>query len=623
MAIAALRSRLLSVCAVAFLLLASTARAGAQTMDYELRFGKPNTHLMEITIRATGLPGGTAEFAMPAWAPGSYVIQDYAANVQDFRATGATGKPLASRKTDKQTWRVELAGETAVTVAYKLYANTLANNQAQVNDRHVFIGGPAVWMYLVAGKTRPIRLKIETPAGWRVATGMKRSPDGTFAAADYDWLADSPIEISDFVEQTFEYEGATYHLAVHDVLGRKDFSKFTADTKKFVTELVQMMAPVAGGTSAEGKRRAAPFDHYWFIYHIWPGSRGGLEHLESTQINFSTDWDDIRPDARYGNLYLERISVASHEFFHSWNVKRLRPKPLGPFDYSREAHTTSLWVSEGLTTYWGDLALARSGVMSPQEYLDSIGRLLTEFEQQPGRKIRSIEETSWDTWFRPANLRQDSNLANTQYSYYDGGQVIGHLLDFAIREATDNKKSLDDWLRLLYSRHALPKPGFAPEDLVRAANETAGRDLSDIFRRYVSDKEPIPYETYFAYAGIEVERSASKQAWLGATLSATEDVKARITNVIPLGPAEQAGLDRADIIVAANGRALSRDEFLRLLEERQPGEALNLTIERMDQLQEVTVRLAADPNVRYRLKPIEKPNSRQSRIYAGWLGLRK
>lgn len=602
--------------AVTLTLLVSLALSAgaAEPVEYELRFGKPSTHLLEISVRASGLKGAAAEFAMPTWAPGSYAVNDYAKNVQGFRATGPGGKELAWRKADKQTWRVETGGAAAVTVHYKLYANTLANNWAQYNEQHAFLGGPAVWMYLVGGKERPVRLVIATPAGWRVATSMARMAENTFAAADYDTFADSPLEISDYAEKTFVEAGSTYRVVVHDVVGKKDFSQFVADTQKIVAATVPVFAGVAGGT------RPAPFDEYWFLFHIWPNAGGGLEHLNSTQINSPRDWDSqqVRPSGETD--YESKLGVTSHEFFHAWNVKRLRPKALGPFDYSREVHTPSLWISEGLTSYYGDLLLMRAGLVKPERYLEWTARLLTNFEQKPGRSERSIEETSWDTWFRPG-VTGDTNLANSNYSYYDGGQIAGHLLDFAIRQATNNQKSLDDWMRLLYQRHALPKPGFEPEDAVRAANEVAGRDISEIFRRYISGKEPMPYETYFGYAGIQVERMlAPDLGWIGVTTTRDEDGRARVSNIIPGSPAEDAELDRSDVIVAVDGRVVDQGEFLRTLDARKPGEKLRLAVIRRGELKEIAVTSVPYPYTIFKLRLAENPTEMQRRIYESWVG---
>lgn len=587
---------------------------GAEALRYELRFERPNTHLMDVTIHAGDLKGPAAEFAMPDWAPGSYYIEDYSANVQRFRATAAGGKELAWRKTDSQTWRVELAGAKEATVEYQVFGDNLQNNLAQYNDKHVFIGGPAVWMYLVGGKERPVALTISVPFGWRVATGMEHTSASTFRAADYNWFADAPLEISDFAEKTFEVRGATYHVIVHDIEGHKDFTKFTGDVQKAVEAIVPMFAPVVDGGGA-------PFKEYWFLFHIWPHSGGGLEHLNSTQINFQSDWDDESPAGDLGNYYQLKLFVTSHEFFHAWNVKRLRPRPLGPFDYSQMVHTPSLWISEGLTSYYGSLALARAGLITPKEYLEGISKLITKFEGEPGRKERSIEDTSWDTWY-PRAARQENNLANTNYSYYDGGQVMGHILDFAIRESTHNQKSLDDWMRLLYSRYALPKPGFEPEDAIRAANEVAGTDVSEIFKRYISGKEPIPYEKYFAYAGITVEKKVdSEKAWMGISSDKGESGRATVQNVIPGSPAEASGIDRGDSIVAVDDRAVDADAWGHVTDKRKPGETLKIVVVRLGQLKEISLTLGTNPNPKYTLTQMENASEGQKAIFNSWLGI--
>jgi len=615
------RCRRLHFPAVLCLLLATTAGSAqgqARTtppVRYELRFDKPNSHLLDITIRAAGLRGPAAEFAMPAWAPGSYNINDYAKMVEQFSAAGPDGKPLGWRKTDKQTWRVELGRAREVTVRYKLYGNTLSNHWVQYNDQHAFLSGPAAWMYLVGGKQRLVELTIDTPAGWKVATSMSSTAPNTYTAVDYDWLVDSPIEISDFEKATFTHAGATYHVVVHDGINRADFSKVTRDAQKIVEAIVPWFAGVEPGG------QAVPFQDYWFLFHVWPrGGSGGLEHLNSTQINFSTPWDAEGQAGRYGSDYQLKLFVISHEFYHAWNVKRLRPRPLGPFDYSREVHTPSLWISEGVTSYYGQLALARAGLVGQQEYLDSIAALITEFENLPGRKERSIEDTSWDAWFasRPPG---DTNLQNTNHSYYDSGQIIGHLLDFAIRHATGNQKSLDDWMRLLYRRHALPRPGFTPEEAVRAASEVAGRDMSDFFRRYLTGKEAPDYAQYFGYAGIEVQKTTLPgRAWLGVSLTRDNNGNTQITNVLPGGPALEAGLDREDVITELDGKPVKVDQFMQALTAKKPGDRIQLKLWRLREVRTVEVTLGADPTVTYSLKPMTSPNELHKRIYESWLG---
>jgi predicted metalloprotease with PDZ domain len=587
-------------------------------LKYELAFEHPNTHLMDVTVQAVDLHGATVEFAMPDWAPGSYNIENYAANIQRFRAAAADGKPLAWRKIDSQTWQIDLAGAASVTISYQVFANTLQNNVAQYNERHAFIGGPSVWMYLVNGKERPVELSVAVPSGWRIATGMEHTSDHTFRAADYNWFADAPLEISDFAEKDFEVLGTTYHVIVHDVENKRDFTKFANDLQKAVATTVPMFQAVTGTA------QAAPFKDYYFIFHVWPKSGGGLEHLNSTQINFGTDWDSNEPVPGMGTQYGLKLFVAAHEFFHAWNVKRLRPLPLGPFDYTQMVHTPSLWISEGLTSYYGALNLERSGLITPQQYLDGIAQLITKFEGRPGRAERSIEDTSWDTWWSYQNeIAQANNLANTNYSYYDGGQIMGHILDFAIRQDTNNRKSLDDWMRLLYSRYALPKPGFKPEDAIRAANEIAGTEISDLFQRYISGKEPIPYEQYFAYAGIEVTKKLdTEKSWTGLDLKKGDDGRAQIRNIVPGSPADNGGLDRDDVIFAVDGRAVDSEGLSAQLASHKPGDNIRLTALRLGEFQEFPVTLATSPYPSYALKPMDNQTEKQKAIYNAWLGIK-
>jgi predicted metalloprotease with PDZ domain len=600
-----------------FAVLNCSSIKAADALHYALRFERPNTHLMDVSIRATDLGGPTADFAIPDWAPGSYYLQNYSANIQNFHALGANGKELVWRKTDSQTWRIDLAGAHAATISYQVFGDTLRNNQAQYNERHAFIGGPSVWMYLVGGKERPVDLTIALPQGWKVATGMEHISDHTFRAANYDWFADAPLEISDFSERDFQVLGSTYHVIVHDVAGQKDFSKFAEDMQKFVATIVPMFSSVTGA------EQAAPFKDYWFLFHVWPNTGGGLEHLNSTQIDFSRDWDSQDPVPGYGSQYNLKLFVTAHEFFHAWNVKRLRPLPLGPFDYSQMVHTPSLWISEGLTSYYGALALERAGLITPKQYLDEIAYMITKFEQNPGRSERSIEETSWDTWYNGDVVTQANNLKNTNYSYYDGGQIMGHILDFAIRKSTNNQKSLDDWMRLMYSRYALPKPGFQPDDAVKAASEVAGTDLSSLFSRYISHNEPIPYEEYFAYAGIAVEKKIdSEKPWLGISQSKSDDGHAKIINVIPGSAADNAGLDRDDVVIGIDGRTVDADGFSEAISDHKPGDKLGITVIRLGMVKEIPVTLIASPYPTYTLKPMEHPAPEQQAIYNDWMGIK-
>ncbi|MGB8590747.1 MAG: PDZ domain-containing protein [Candidatus Acidiferrales bacterium] len=597
---------------------ASRAHAANEPLHYELKFEAPNTHLMDVTIHATGLDGKSVDFAIPDWAPGSYYIENYWMNVEGFHAVGPDVQALAWRKIDEQTWRIDLNRATSVMVSYQVYGNTLQNNRAQYNEKHAFVGGPSLWMYMVNGKDRPIELNIAVPSGWKVATGMTRRDGSHFSATNYDWFADAPLEISDFKEKTFEFGGAKYHIVYHDIENHKDTTQFAADAQKIVETIVPMMSSVAGTPQQQ-----SPFQEYWFLFHIWPKTGGGLEHLNSTQIDFPTDWDSKAPARDFGSQYELKLFVTAHEFFHAWNVKRLRPKPLGPFDYAHQVHTPSLWISEGLTSYYGSLALVRAGLITPQAYLDEIAKLITKFEQVPGRKERSIEDTSWDTWYVRNPQGPENNLSNTNYSYYDGGQIVGHLLDFAIRQNTRNQKSLDDWMRLMYSRYALPKPGFEPNDAITAMSEVAGMDMSDFVRRYISGKEPLPYEAYFAYAGIAVEKKVDPtRSWLGTSSTNTDDGRAKISNIIPGSPAETAGLQKDDIVLGIDGRVVTPDDLDDAVAAHKPGDSVKVTVIRLGEIRDFPVTIGSNPFATYTLKPVDDPTGLQQQIYKSWLGIK-
>jgi predicted metalloprotease with PDZ domain len=438
----------------------------------------------------------------------------------------------------------------------------------------------------------------------------------TFATENYDAFMDCPIEISDFSEKTFTLAGTTYHVIVHDIIGKRDFSRFAEDLKKAVEIEVDLLAPVAGDTASG---RKAPFTDYWFLFNNWPGAGGGLEHLNSTQIFLRSDWATLLPDGSMSDQHIGQLSVSAHEFFHAWNVKRLRPRPLGPFDYSREVHTPSLWISEGLTNYFSSMALLRAGLTKPERHLERLGAIITNIENTPARNERSLEDTSFDTWFwYVGEGRMPTNRAAVDFDYYTGGELMGHLLDFSMRQATGNQKSLDDWLRLMYSRYALPKPGFEPEDAVRAASEVAGKDMGDFFRRYISGKETPPYAEMLGWAGIEVKTERdSAHGWFG--MEVRDDAgTARVSFVYPASPAENSGLDRNDRIVAADNRAVTTDELTRALEAARPGGTLRLTVNHLGTLKELTLTAGTNPRVNYRLRRMESLSDSQRRMFEGW-----
>lgn len=617
---------------VSFLLLLVLLRVAraTETVHYAMSFERANSHLIDITVETAGLDGHSVSFAMPYWAPGVYIVEEFAANIQNVEAFDSSGHALPWHKTDGQTWQVNLQGANSVSFHYKLFANGMPFRGAQLDERHVALTGAATWMYMVEGKDRPADLRIDRsslPPTWRVATGLTRISADRYSAENYDWFADCPIEIADFAERDFAVLGTGYHFVVHDMMGKQDFSPFV-DLLKDVIER-GVMPILAPSVLASGSPTPAPFADYYFLIHITPGFGAGVEHLNSTMITIGQDWGDHSPTDQdaLSNFYEHKMDLIVHEFFHAWNVKRLRPRELGPFDYSRAVHTPSLWISEGLTNYFTTIALLRSGFWKPQTFLDHTARVITVLESEPGRKERSIADTSWDTWlgFRGggssgAGVGFANNLSNTNYSYYDGGQVLGILLDLEIRHATGNRKSLQDWLRLMYSRYALPKPGFEPQDAVKAASEIAGVDMSDFFRRYVTGKEPLPYETEFSYAGIQVMKTESKVPWLGLALDrSSQDGGYRVTNVIPGSPGDLGGVDRGDVLLAMDNTTLSSISLEKQLAQHHVGDSVVLTLAHHGTVGRLTIKTAANPYPIYELKPLPQQTNKQRELYGGLL----
>jgi len=603
--------------------------AAATPIRYELGFGRWNSHLMDVAIHTDGLAGKTVRFSMPVWEPGNYMVRNFAIEVQEFSATDTSGRPLAWHKTDAETWEVELNGARAAVTRYKVYANSLAS--LQLDDRHVAINGAALWMYQVDAKDRPISLTIDTsklPTDWKIATGLERTGATSFHAADYDWFADCPIEISAFTEKAISVLGTTYHFIVHDEIGKQDYTQFTRDVQRILEKgLVPILAPAVGGPLA------APFPEYWYLIHITPGrglGGGGTEHLNSTKISFASDWGDSTPTTHdyVTTVYDYKLLIAVHELFHAWNVKRLRPRPLGPFDYTQMVHTPSLWISEGLSDYYTTMAFLRSGYWTPDQYLGYLGRVITALESMPGRAERSIAETSWDTWFGfSGDIFEGegdivSNISNTNYSYYDGGQTLGVLLDLEIRQQTRNQKSLDDWMRAMYLRFALPKPGFADSDVVHVASEVAGTDMSEFFRRYVYGKGPLPYARDFTYGGIEVQATTSPAGWSGAVLAMASDGRPMVGNLIPGSPAELGGLDRGDIIVALDSRALDRAGIERMVAAHHAGDRVVFTVIHHGTLRQAEVTLGTNPHPTYVFKAMPARTASQEEIYRSVLNMR-
>jgi predicted metalloprotease with PDZ domain len=469
-------------------------------LAYNLAIKNPVEHFFYITLQVSNNRADSLDFALPAWSPGRYVIYNFATNVQDFTAQSSAGNTLAWHKTDKQTWQVKCRGSRNVTVSYKIFADQLSGTFSQLNAQHANYNGASIFMYVAQHKNLPLTLTIEKPADWEIINGASDQPNQTeFKFANYDLLIDTPTEIGKLTVDSFSVGTQTYRLMFHDLRTSNEQATDPDARPKLLAALQQIVATQINILGTPDLK------HYTFLVHLTGPFQGGdgMEHLTSTQV--------------ISNSLNQAIATCSHEFFHLWNVKRLRPVELGPWDYTREVYTKSLWIAEGLTSYYGSLSLARSGVWSRSQYYDQLAEEIQVLENRPGRKIMSLEQSSWDTWlFLAAPRSQTTNLDNTTISYYNKGEVVGAMLNLEIQARTNNRKSLDDVMRKLYEDYYLHSPannyyykgqGYPYEAFLKTVNKVTGSDFTEFFKAYVSGTADIDYDQFLEKAGLELVES--------------------------------------------------------------------------------------------------------------------
>lgn len=575
---------------VAFGILCQVSSPGAQTLlDYTLTLQNPAAHLLQVELTVPALRP-TMDFSLPAWAPGSYVIANYAKYVQEFSARDAAGKNLAVEKMDKQTWRIAgLTPRQKVRIAYRVHAAVLSDTQSEFNDEHAHIFGPQVFMYPTDLKAPPIRLVIHRPPRWRIATGLVAQNDSTFTAPNYDEFIDAPFEIGNFAEEKFETANATFRLLVHGEQDQQRIAQFARKLHKIIAEEIAMM-------------ESLPVREYLFCWHVDPrADYYGLEHLNSTCIGMPHRLGDqtaIGEEMKdYAGMTREDIDLdyAAHEFFHLWNVKRLRPFELGPFDYTREVYTTSLWLSEGITDYYAYLTLIRSDLWSPAQWLQKYSNTISRYRRATGWKYRSAREMSWDVWLWNYGEDDQGNLDETYFSYYPHGDLIGLCMDLRIRHETQNAKSLDDVFRMLQQRFGYPQPGFTEDQLWQTIETVTGLKWDDFRRRHINGREALPLDEYLSHAGITLETiSDTSASYLGLSMS-REQSGVVISALTPDSPAVHAGLQSGDKLLAVNNEEATPENWQDLLHRHRPGAATTFLIARHGKVMPVTATLGHQP----------------------------
>ncbi|PRY12377.1 putative metalloprotease with PDZ domain [Pontibacter ummariensis] len=589
----------LSLLLIAFLCLGNAAAALAAELRYTLSMPEPHTHYFEVEAELSGVKKNYVDFTLPVWAPGSYLVREFAKNVEDFKATDKAGNVLPSEKIDKNTWRVYTKKADVVKASYDVYAYEMSVRTSFLDASHGYVNGTSVFMYPEGYQDLNGTLVVKPYKDWnKVSTGLKSTGKFTYVFPNYDILGDSPLEIGNHEVYTFTAAGVPHEVAVYGE-GNFDPDRLMQDMKNIVEEAVSVMGEL-------------PVDRYVFIVHNLQRGGGGLEHLNSTTLQTSR-WN-YGTEAGYRGF----LSLVAHEYFHLWNVKRLRPLALGPFDYNQENYTDLLWVSEGITSYYDDLIVRRAGYVSPSRYLDIVAGSINSVENTPGNKVQTVAESSFDAWIK--YYRRNENSNNAEVSYYTKGGVIGHLLNMEIMEATEGEKSLDDVMRYMYNRYYKDlKRGFTEEEFKKGLEKVAGRNFDAFFRDYINGTKSPDYNEYFDAAGLRlVNLNANNNSASWGASTAVSDGKVQVRSVSRGSSAWEGGLNVNDEIIAVNGFRVG-DDLDRYIKGFNVGDTAQVLISRDGKLQVLDIPMLKDESVRYTFEHVPNPTPLQKKIYSKWL----
>jgi predicted metalloprotease with PDZ domain len=576
----------------------------AVPIRYSIVPRSPESHLFEVSCTVDDPHPNGQGFALPAWAPGSYLIRDFARNVVDAQARSGR-RPVPVAKIDKHTW-VAAPARGPLTLMLQVYAWDLSVRAAHLDASHGFFNGPSVFVRVVGKEARACEVDIRPPRGaryrgWRVATAMrrKRAPlhgFGLYRAASYDELIDHPVEMGPFTLARFAARGIPHDIAIS---GRHD-----ADVERLCADLRWMCEShiaLFGGP--------APMRRYVFLVTAASEGYGGLEHRDSTALLCSRE-DLPRAGMREpSEAYRTFLGLCSHEYFHTWNVKRIKPAAFTPYDLGRENYTGLLWAFEGITSYYDDLMLVRAGLISQSDYLEILGRNITSLLRTAGRMKQTVEQASFDAWIK--YYRPDENSPNAQVSYYLKGSLVALCLDLTIRSRTRGRKSLDDVLRALWDQYGTTGLGVPENGIEHLAERVTGIRLRTFFDRALRSTDELPLKRLLRSVGLDMRlrpaESAADKGGRPAITSARELASrvalgvrvaddaagARLSHVLDGGAAQAAGLSAGDVLVAIDGFKVSAANLDRRLARYRPGGMATLHAFRSDQLLEFGIEMRA------------------------------
>ncbi len=564
---------------------------------YKVSFPKPESHYVEVEMEIEKPSGTFTDFIMPVWTPGSYKVREFARNVELFEAN-SDNKKLSVEKTNKYTWHVNFnKGISKLTVSYKVYAFEQGVRTSYVDQFCAFLHGVSVFMYAEGYQNQKCKISFDKPDSWKnITVALPALASNTFMADNYDLLADSPFALGNHELINFEVAGVKHRVAMLGE-GNYDVGKIKADFTKIIEKEVAMMV-----------EHPSP-EYVIFIQNVESGG-GGLEHLNS-QTSVIQRWA-YSNEAKYKSF----LGLIAHEYFHLWNVKRIRPIELGPFDYTKENYTNMLWIMEGITSYFDDLFLKRCEIYKDEEYLAIVATAITKMENLPGAKVQTLAASSFDAWIK--FYLPDENSDNSTISYYQKGMLASMIIDLEIIKRTNGKKKMDDVMRLLYTDfYKTKKRGFTEDEFAKALETVAGSSFTELLQTMVYTTSPIDYGKYLEYVGVELKNQPSSKMPLGINTK-LENGKTVVKFVEVNRPASKAGLSVNDEIIAINGYRVNGDidEFTSRLKE---GIEAEMIISRMGKLLTLKVVPEKDPTVNYKLVKMENVTEEQKVLYDFWI----
>ncbi|HEV2612337.1 MAG TPA: M61 family metallopeptidase [Noviherbaspirillum sp.] len=579
------------------------------TVEYTIVPIDPAAHLfgVSLTVKAPAAEGQL--FSLPAWIPGSYMIREFARNIVRIQAQSG-GRKIALEKLDKHTWRAAPT-DGPVVLHYEVYAWDLSVRAAHLDQTHGFFNGTSVFLRVHGMEDVPHIVDIQRPAGpayesWRVATALRelkarRYGFGLYAADNYDELIDHPVEMGSFALATFTAHGVPHDIVITGQVPKLDMARLAADLKKVCEAQIALFEP---------KTRRAPMERYVFMTLAVGDGYGGLEHRASTALICSRNDLPVQGQKEMSDGYRTFLGLCSHEYFHTWNVKRIKPAAFAPYNLNSETYTPLLWLFEGFTSYYDDLMLVRSGLIDEQQYCKLVAKTANSVLRGSGRTKQSVAESSFDAWVK--YYRQDENAPNSVVSYYAKGSLVALAFDLTIREGTGGKRSLDDVMLALWQRYGKDffegrKEGFGiSESEVEALfDEIAGLKLRKLFERYVRGTEDIPLDKLLAPFGITAtDNRKNAKPGLG-TRTTREANDCKLANVYEGGPAHRAGLSAGDLLVAVDGLRVTPTNLDGLLSRYAIGDVVTVHVFRRDELMSFAVTLAPDdaPQVKFEILP--------------------